>query len=172
MRGLVEAATSRLGEPRWRTAVRCIGGDGPTSCDSPIEVTYDGVDSIVWSCTAGCGETGVITGFVGSQSDLSVFVTLGPEVTWEFDESEYELLRTATRALPELRGTIIRAELHAEIAGRVVVKATPEELEDIDMMVAHLAEATRGGAKLEILRGITRSLSAALQRARPGLRGS
>ena len=69
-RGLVEAATSRLGSPPWRTAVRCIAKIASKVCGSAIEVDYNGADSVAWSCA--CGEHGVINGFVGSDSDLSV----------------------------------------------------------------------------------------------------
>lgn len=169
-RTVVEAATSRLGEPSWRTAVRCIGGDGTQMCGAPIEVRYDGADSIVWSCSA-CGENGVITGFVGSDSDLSVFVMLGPELTWSLTATDLDLLREATRALPELRGTIMRAE-PAEHPGQLVVKATLEELNDLDALIEHLIERTRGRAALDAYLRIGRSLSALLRKARPALRGS
>ena len=151
--------------------MRCIGGDDVKRCAAPIEVSYDGADSIAWSCAASCGESGVITGFVGSENDLSVFVTLGPEVIWSIEDGEHEMLRAATRSLPELRGTIVRAE-PTEMPGRVVVKATLEELEDISALLDHLLETTRGRAKLEVAGRIRQSLSIALQTTRPTLRGS
>lgn len=149
----------------------CIGGDTSRRCGAPIEVSYDGVDSVMWSCAAGCGESGTITGFLGSDNDLSVFVTLGPEVTWSLDHEEYDLLRGATRSLPELRGTVVRAEPDA-CSDRVVVKATLDELEDISSLVDHLLETARSRAKVEIARGIQLSLSRALRKASGPLRGS
>jgi len=161
-RALIEAATSRLGEPRWRSSVRCIAGAESAECSAWIEVTYDGVNTISWSCSK-CAETGTITGFVGDDNDLSVFVEFGPEVVWTMDERELELLTRATASLPELRGTIVRAE--PDDAGRLVVRATVEELDDILKLVEHLRDSTRARAKAELVVGLERSLSAAVRGA-------
>lgn len=161
VRAIVEAATSRLGEPRWCTVIRCLGSEGGTKCDGRIEVSYDGADSIEWSCRAGCGESGRVTGFVGSEHDLSLFVTMGPEITWCLAEDEHEALLTALRGLPELRGTITRAE-PTGIANQVKVKATVEELEDLSAAIENLTVTTRSHVKREVVRRSLRSLSAAL----------
>ena len=142
--------------------MRCIAGAESAECSAWIEVTYDGVNTISWSCSK-CAETGTITGFVGDDNDLSVFVEFGPEVVWTMDERELELLTRATASLPELRGTIVRAE--PDDAGRLVVRATVEELDDILKLVEHLRDSTRARAKAELVVGLERSLSAAVRGA-------
>lgn len=159
-RGLVEAATSQLGSPPWRTAVRCIAKIAGKVCGSAIEVDYNGADSVAWSCT--CGERGVINGFVGTEIDLSIYVDLGPQVTWGMDEQEYELLMLATAPLPALRGLIVRAVPHAEIKGLLIVRATIDELDELYTLVEQLEDATRSRPRLEILNGLRRSIGSSM----------
>lgn len=124
-------------------------------------MAYDGVDSVEWSCAV-CGERGVITGFVGTEIDLSVYVSLGPQVTWGFGEKEHETLLSSTAGLPELRGLIVRAHPHAQIDGLLIVRATVDELDDIYTLVERLEDATRSRRRLELLDGLRASLSSAM----------
>ena len=160
-RALVEAATSRLGDPRWRCAVSCIARVGRRRCAAFIDVLYDGVDTVEWACSA-CGEQGTISGFIGDEHDLSVYVNLGSEKLWGLGSRELAFLIEATRHLPELRSVLVRAEPRAEIPGLLIVKATLEELDDLYSLVEHLEDITRSPARLEVLEGLRAGLSTAM----------
>lgn len=160
-RAVVEAATSRLGEGRWRTAVRCIKRVGHKACMTPIEVTYDGVDSVAWSCAA-CSERGVVTGFIGSDLDLSIYFGLEADTTWGMDGSAHEMLLAATKHIPELRSVVARAAPHDTIPGLLLLRATLDELDDLYTLVEHLEGATRSPSRRDLLAGLRASLCTAM----------
>ncbi len=160
-RAVVEAATARAGPASWPSAVRCIATVGPKGCRAWILVAREGPDAVAWSCPS-CGEQGVVTGFAGSASDMSIHGARDKEVTWGFAEDEYEILRLATIGRNELRRVVVRASPHAEIPGLLLVRATIDELDEVYTLVEELEGRTRSRKKLEILTGLRFSLSTAM----------
>ena len=108
------------------------------------------------------GEQGTISGFIGDEHDLSIYVNLGSEKLWGLGSGELAFLIEATRHLPELRSVLVRAEPRAEIPGLLIVKATLEELDDLYSLVEHLEDITRSPARLEVLEGLRAGLSTAM----------
>jgi len=91
-RELVEAATSRRVAGSWCSAVRCIARVGRRVCGAHIQVEQPGPGQVSWSCP-GCGEAGVITGFAGTECDMSAYVPSQKKLRlWGFDDEGREVL--------------------------------------------------------------------------------
>lgn len=159
-RETVEAATSRASKDSWFSAVKCIGRIGRKSCRGCVDVMLAG-ESVEWSCKT-CGDRGVITGFVGTDLDLSEFVPRGKVVHWGIDDQERELLISATTNIRELRAVIARARPDVELDGLLLIEATVDELDDMYTLVEELTDVTRSQRRIELLDGLRASLSTSI----------
>lgn len=162
-RSVAEAATSRRKSPSWLSAVRCVVWRADNWCEAFVRVVRRG-ESVEWSC-ARCGESGVIAGFAGTQSDLSRYAPHGRMVIWGLDEEERDLLEAATASIPELRAVLARAmpdetvddrEYYGEVPMRA--EATVAELDAMYTLVEDLTDGERYRDMVEILDGIRASL--------------
>ena len=156
-RDVVEAATSRKVGPPWQSIVRCIGRIDRRLCRAYVQVCFDGKETVEWSC-ARCGDVGTVTGFIGTESDLSRFVPHGKVVNWGFDDEDRKVLREGTLGIPELRAVIARARPHAEVPGLLLVSATVPELDDVYTLVEELTDLTRSRQRREVLDGLRMTL--------------
>lgn len=159
-RAVVEAATSRPEEDApWLSAVRCIGASG---CAGRVEVQDDfGHGEVRWRC-ATCGDEGVVRGWEHCHHDLSDFTPFDDQRPWALGEAEHELLLGATRGLPDLRAVIVRASPHPKEPALLVAQATMDELRELSLLVAELADAARGRRERELLVGLWASLRTAM----------
>jgi hypothetical protein len=155
-RGVVEAATSRRLQTGWCSAVRCIGRRGRKKCDGLVEVALR-PDGVAWSCAA-CGDSGVVTQYVGSESDLSGYAARGKTVLWGYDDDERKVLFEATTHIPELRALIARGRIEPRIPGVFVVDATVAELNEVYTLVEELTDCTRSRRRIDLLDGLRASL--------------
>ncbi|MCC6558748.1 MAG: hypothetical protein IT372_37925 [Polyangiaceae bacterium] len=107
VRRIVEAATSRRVKEPWRSAVRCIARPGRKLCGARLHVARVEGGRVEWSCAA-CGERGLISGFEGTDLDLSAHAPRRklPQ-TWLLDDEGLDVLQDATY-LPELRAVLAR----------------------------------------------------------------
>ncbi len=126
-RAVVEAATSRRLETRWQSAVQCIGRRGRKKCDGLVEVERR-PDAVEWACGA-CGDSGVVTRYADSESDLSRYAPQGKTVLWGYDDEERTVLSEATTHLPELRAVVARCRIERKFPGVFLVEATVTELD-------------------------------------------
>lgn len=157
-RAVAQAATSRAPEGPWASAVKCIARVARKVCGGHIEVSFaPDRGEVAWRCLA-CGEDGVISGFAGSEDDLSRYVPQGKAVLWGVDDEEREVLWEATRYIPELRAVIARAKPHGEIAALLLVRATVAELDQVYTLVEDLTDGTKSRRRRELLDGLRASL--------------
>jgi hypothetical protein len=161
-RKVIEAATSRHPEGRWVSALRCVARVGRKRCRGRVEVELE-VDrgAVEWSCVT-CDESGVVSGFVGSDSDFSRYVPGSKEVNWGVDDEERQVLLDATVELPELLAVIARTKPHAEVPGLLLVRATVEELDQIYTLVEELTDLTRSRKRRKMYDGLRMSLSSSI----------
>jgi hypothetical protein len=161
-RELVEAATSRRAAESWCSAVRCIARVGRRVCGERIHVEQPKPGQVAWSCAA-CGEAGVVTGFAGTEFDMSAYVPGTKKVRiWGFDDESREVLLARTTQLPSLRAVLARASPSAEIPGLLVLQATVDELDEIYTLVEHLTDATRSRRRIELLDDLRAGLCSAM----------
>lgn len=161
-RELVEAATSRHVAVPWCSAVRCIARLGRKTCRARIQVDQPEASRVEWTCPT-CGERGVITGFEGTELDLSSHVPRGKKLrVWGFDDESREVLLAGTTDIPSLRAVVARASPAAEIAGLLVLQATVDELDEIYTLVEHLTDATRSRRRIELLDDLRIGLCSAM----------
>jgi hypothetical protein len=157
-RELVEAATSRRVAESWCSAVRCIARVGRRVCGARIQVEQPEAGRVAWSCAA-CGAAGVITGFAGTELDLSAYVPRQKKLRlWGFDDEGREVLLAATTHIPSLRAIVSRASPTAEVEGLLLLHATVDELDEIYTLVEHLTDATRSRRRIELLDGMRMDL--------------
>src|SRR5258707_11915894 len=121
-REIVEAATARSVEERWRSAVQCIARVNRKICRSCVDVQYASGDSINWWCE-NCGEQGEVSGFEGSDLDFSEYRPDGKMVMWGIDDEERGVLLSATAQLPALQAVMARVRPHADVEGLLLVEA-------------------------------------------------
>ena len=158
VRQIVEAATSRRAEGSWCSAVRCIARASRKACSARILVAQTGAGRVDWSCTA-CGDRGVITGFEGTEIDLSSYVPREKKLRiWGFDDEERSALLAGTTHIPSLRAVVARASPAAEIKGLLILQATVDELDVL---------ACPCGVRRAIVADITRRHPALILCARP-----
>ena len=157
-RQIVEAATSRRAEGTWCSAIRCIARAGRKACSGWITVAQTEAGRVEWSCPA-CQDHGVITGFEGTEIDLSSYVPRAKKARmWGFDEEERAELLAGTSHIPALRAVVARASPSTEIKGFLMVQATLDELDEVYTLVEHLTDMTRSRRKIELLDGLRASL--------------
>lgn len=161
-REIVEAATSRGVVAPWCSAVRCIARLGRRGCGGRVHVGIAGAGRIEWECRR-CGEQGVLTGFEGTDLDMSAHVPARKKLRlWGFDDEERAVLFAATALIPSLRAVISRASPHIEIEGLLILQATVDELDRIYTLVEELTVMTRSRRRIELLDGLRRSLCTAI----------
>jgi len=161
-REVVEAATSRREAAPWRSAVRCIGAVGRRVCGARVHVGHLIADHVVWSCAV-CGDNGDITGFEGTEHDMSAYVPRGKKLkVWAFDDKEREVLLGATTHMPALRAVLSRGSPAVDLEEALMVQATVDELDEIYTLVERLTDATRSRRRLDLLRGLRAGLSSAM----------
>jgi len=158
VRAIVEAATSRRVAGAWCSAVRCIARVGRKACSERLQVGQLETARVEWSCTA-CGESGVITGFEGTDLDLSSYVPTNKKLRlWGFDEEERAVLLAGTTHIRPLRAVVARASPAVGMEGILILQATVDELDEIYTLVEHLTDATRSRRRIELLDGLRASL--------------
>jgi len=161
-REVVEAATSRRADSSWCSAVRCIARAGRRTCGGRIRVGRPQAGEVAWSCDM-CGEHGVITGFEGSELDMSPYVPSQKKLrVWGFDDEERTVLLEATTVLPSLRAVVSRASPAVDVEGLLILQATVDELDEIYTLVEHLTDATRSRRRIELLDGMRASLCSSM----------
>jgi hypothetical protein len=160
-RRVVEAATSRAPSGAWTSVVRCVARAERKVCRERIQVARPERDTIEWSC-AKCGERGTITGFAGSERDLSGFIPTVKTYLWGVTQESHDLLYAATEDIPELRAVISRASPVDEIPGFLRIDATMRELDDLYTLVEELTDATRSRRRIEILGDLRGDLCAVM----------
>jgi hypothetical protein len=161
VREIVEAATSRRDEGSWSSAVRCIARVKRRVCGARLNIARPEVGRIEWSCAA-CGEDGVITGFEGTELDLSPYAPGKKKLRfWGFDDEGRAVLRAAAYN-PLLRAVISRARPAPDVPGLLIVEATVEELDEMYTLVEHLEAMTRGRRRRDLFRGMRADLSVAI----------
>ena len=150
-REVVEAATSRAERAPWFSAVPCIGEVGRRTCAGLVKVSRTPrKDEVKWSCDV-CGDSGVVTGFMGGAHDMSRYRRRGKLVPWGIDDGDRALLLEETVHLPELRAIVSRATPHAEVPGLFIVGATVAELDSVYTLVEDLTDGTRSRKRREHL---------------------
>jgi hypothetical protein len=157
-RDLVEAATSRRAPGSWCSAVRCIARVGRRACGAHLHVEQTEPGKVAWSCAV-CGEAGVITGFAGTELDMSAHAPSRKVLRlWGFDEESREVLLVATTHIPSLRAIVARASPAADVPGLLLLQATFDELDEVYTLVEQLTDATRSRRRIELLDGLRASL--------------
>jgi len=162
-RSLVEAATSRRAGSAWLSAVRCIASAGRKRCGAWTRVARPEAGRVEWSCPS-CGEQGVITGFEGSEHDLSAHIATKKTLMWGVDEESRDVLLAATKALPSLRAIVARTSPVAEVPGFLRIDATVGELDAMYTLVEQLRDGTRNRWRIELLEELRGSLCDAMDR--------
>lgn len=161
-REVVEAATSRGTSSSWCSAVRCIARVARKACGARIHVTRPEAGRVEWSC-AKCGERGVITGFEGTEFDMSIHAPGKKKLrVWGFDDEERAVLMAATTFIPSLRAVVARASPAAEVEGLLILQATVDELDEVYTLVEHLTDATRSRHRIMLLDGMRASLCSSM----------
>jgi len=161
-REIVEAATSWRIEGSWCSAVRCIARVGRRACGARIHVGRPAPGQVEWTCKA-CGERGVITGFEGTELDMSAYVPHKKKLRmWGFDDEGRQVLVDATTHVPSLRAIVMRASPAAEVQGLLLLQATVDELDEIYTLVEQLTNATRSRRRIELLDGMRADLCSAM----------
>jgi hypothetical protein len=162
VREIVEAATSRREKGAWRSAVRCIARVQRKGCGARLLVERPEPGRIAWSCAA-CGEDGAMTGFEGTELDLSRHWPSKKKLRfWGFDDEGRAVLRSATTAIPSLRAVISRARPAPDVPGLLVVEATVEELDAMYTLVEQLTDATRSRRRRDLFTGMRADLCVAI----------
>jgi hypothetical protein len=162
VRELVEAATSRRDKGAWSSAVRCIAKVQRRKCGAHLLVDRSEAARIAWSCAA-CGEGGVISGFAGTELDLSPYWPSTKKLRfWGFDDEGRTVLRSATMHLLSLRAVISRARPASEVPGLLVVEATVAELDAMYTLVEQLTDATRSRRRRDLFTGMRADLCVAI----------
>lgn len=156
-RAVAEAATSRVAQEPWVSAVPCVARVSRRLCRGRIRIVSSTPESIEWCCTH-CPENGVITGHVGTTSDLSAYAPEGKLVCWGIDDAERDFLREHTADTFKLRGIIARARPHADVPGLLLINATVEELDEMYTLVEGLTDIMPRGRRRELLDGLRASL--------------
>jgi hypothetical protein len=77
---------------------------------------------------------------------------------WGFDDSEREILVTATSQIPQLRTVVERAGRRPELGNLWVVEASVVELDEVYSLVEALMDATRSRRRLDQLDGMRATL--------------
>lgn len=159
---IVEAATSRRPDGAWRSAVRCIARRGRKTCRARIQVALAAAGRITWSCTA-CPACGVVTGFVGSALDRSVYIPRKTKLrVFGFDDEGRQLLRSATMLLPELSAVVARARPAQDVPELLVVEATVDELDGLYTLIAQMLDETSHRRRRALLDGMLSDLCTAI----------
>lgn len=161
VRRIVEAATSRRVKEPWRSAVRCIARPGRKLCGARLHVARVEGGRVEWSCAA-CGERGLISGFEGTDLDLSAHAPRRklPQ-TWLLDDEGLDVLQDATY-LPELRAVLARAHPLDDDPDLLMLDATVDELDQMYTLVEHLSCETRSRRRIDLLEGLRAGLSSAI----------
>ena len=162
-RALAEAATSRRAGSAWVSAVRCIARAGRKRCGAWTLVARPEPGRVEWSCPA-CGEQGVVTGFEGTEHDLSAYTPTKKTLLWGVDEESRDMLLAATKALPAVRAIVARTSPVAEVPGFLRIDATLAELDAMYTFVEQLACGTRSRRRREIWEELRGSLCDAMDR--------
>jgi hypothetical protein len=162
-RALAETATSRRAGSAWLSAVRCIARAGRKSCGAWTLVARPEPGRVEWSCPA-CGEQGVVTGFEGTEHDLSAYLPTTKTLLWGVDEESRDLLLAATKALPALRAIVTRASPVEEVPGFLRIDATLAELDALYTFVEQLACGTRSRRRRAMWEELRGSLCDAMDR--------
>lgn len=162
-RALAEAATSRRAGSAWLSAVRCIARAGRKRCGAWTMVARREPGRVEWSCPA-CGEQGVVTGFEGTEHDLSAYIPTKKTLLWGVDEESRDLLLAATKGLPALRAIVARTSPVAEVPGFLRIDATLAELDDVYSLVEELTDGTRSRRRIDLLEELRGSLCDAMDR--------
>lgn len=156
-RAVAEAATSRVAQEPWVSAVPCVARVNRRLCRGRIRIVSCTLESIEWCCTD-CPENGVITGHVGTPSDLSAYASKGKLVYWGIDDAERDFLGEQTVEMFELRSIISRARPHVDVPGLLLIEATVEELDEMYTLVEELTDVMPRGRRRELLDGLRASL--------------
>lgn len=115
-----------------------------------------------WSCAA-CGENGVITGFEGTEHDLSGYRLRKKNArVWALDDESRELLRAATTHLPALRAVLARARPVDSDPELLIADGTVDELDEMYTLVEHLTDATRSRRRRALLDELRAGLCTAI----------
>ncbi len=154
---VVEAATCRDCNEPWISAVPCVARVGRRLCRGRIRIINSTLESIEWCCTE-CPDNGLITGHVGTPSDLSEYAPIGKLVFWGIDDAERDFLREHTAEMLELRSIISRAHPHVDVPGLLLIDATVEELDEMYTLVEELTDVMPRGRRRELLDGLRASL--------------
>jgi hypothetical protein len=110
-----------------------------------------------------CGEAGVVTGFEGTEFDMSPYVPKAKKLRlWGFDDESREVLLAGTAGMPSLRAIISRASPAVDVPGLLILQATVDELDEVYTLVEHLTDATRSQRRIELLDGLRFGLSTAM----------
>ncbi len=149
-REVVEAATCRDCNEPWISAVPCVARVGRRLCRGRIRIISSTLESIEWCCTE-CPDNGLITGHVGTPSDLSEYAPIGKLVFWGIDDAERDFLREHTAEMLELRSIISRAHPHVDVPGLLLIDATVEELDEMYTLVEELTDVMPRGRRRELL---------------------
>jgi hypothetical protein len=118
---------------------------------------------IEWSCPS-CGEEGVLTGFEGTEHDLSAYIPSKEMRLWGVDEESRDVLLAATKALPSLRALVARASPVAEVPGFLRIDATVGELDAMYTFVEQLRDGARNRWRIELMEELRGSLCDAMDR--------
>lgn len=156
-REVTEAATARATMEPWNTAVHCVARVNRRLCRGRIRILSATLESIEWCCSD-CPENGVITGYVGTPSDLSRYAPQGKLVFWGIDDEERSFLIAETVGVFELRAIVCRARPHADVPGLLLIDATVEELDEMYTLVEELTDMRTGRRQRDLLDGLRASL--------------
>lgn len=159
---VVEAATSRPTHESWCSAVRCIARAGRKACRGRVQVVRPEPERVEWLCLV-CGESGVVTGFAGTEFDMSPYVPRAKKLRlWGFDEESRDVLLAGTMGVPSLRAIIARASPAVDVPDLLILQATVDELDEVYTLVEHLTAVTRSRRRIELLDGLRFGLSTAM----------
>ena len=156
-REVVEAAAARVAKEPWFSAVHCVARVNRRLCRGRSRILSATLESIEWCC-AECPENGVITGYVGTPSDLSAYAAQGKRVFWGIDDEERSFLLAETTCIFDVRAIICRARPHADVPGLLLIDATVEELDEMYTLVEELTDMMTGWRQRDLLDGLRASL--------------
>lgn len=162
VREIVAAATSRRVEGPWCSAVRCTASARQPACGARIHVRLAARGRAEWSCPL-CVDTGVITGFEGTELDLSPYVPRKKKLrVWGLEDESRDLLFTTTTWIPTLRAVVARAHPVDTGPGLRIVEATVAELNEMYTLVEDLSDAKGYRRRRHLLDALRASLSTAI----------
>jgi hypothetical protein len=156
-REVVEVATARVANEPWTSAVHCVARVGRRLCRGHIRILSATLESIEWCC-ADCPENGVITGYVGTPSDLSRYAPQGKLVFWGIDDEDRQFLLTETVGIRDLHAIVCRAQPHVDVPGLLLIDATVEELDEMYTLVEELTDVMTGRRQRDVLDALRASL--------------